>query len=164
MATEGSKKRGRGTIKEVAAFFSRDRNVASPLGITTEGTRHSCRVREDCPPQPKGTRHSCRVVSVSAAGRNAHDSFRAASPPRPSLNMVVTILSYATGMSRPLWHRALIRQPLRRTIPRSEGIHQPRSESSNGKMRMPSGAQLRLNACVKKRRRNVWSVFATSAR
>ena len=44
----------------------RDKNVASPLDVGLEGTRHSC-----------------RVASVSAEGRNVRESLRAAEPPRP---------------------------------------------------------------------------------
>ena len=44
----------------------RDKSVASPVGASATGARHSC-----------------LAVSVSAEGRNAQDSLRAAEPPRP---------------------------------------------------------------------------------
>ena len=94
--------------------FSRDRNVASPLFP-------SATIATLAVAQPKGTRHSCRVASASPVRRVAPKSFRAASPPRPPPLVVFTSPSHATGMSRPLCSC----QPFRRTMPRSEGIHQP---------------------------------------
>ena len=46
----------------------------------------------------------------------------------------------------------------------SDGTHHPRGERSKSKTRTPSGAQFRLNACVKNLRMKVLSVdFTTDA-
>ena len=53
-------------------FERRDKSVASPLGASATGARHSC-----------------LAVSVSAEGRNAQDSLRAAESPRPQFDFAV---------------------------------------------------------------------------
>ena len=69
---------------------SRDKNVASPLDVVGDSV-----VRDKNVASPldvvglEGTRHSCRVASVSAEGRDARKSLRAAEPPRPLFSFAV---------------------------------------------------------------------------
>ena len=68
----------------------RDKNVASPLDVVGDSV-----VRDKNVASPldvvglEGTRHSCRVASVSAEGRDARKSLRAAEPPRPLFSFAV---------------------------------------------------------------------------
>ena len=71
----------------------RDRSVASPLGASATGasatgasaTGASATGASATGASATGARHSCLAVSVSAEGRNAQDSLRAAEPPRPQI-------------------------------------------------------------------------------
>ena len=61
----------------------RDKNVASPLDAVGDSVVRDKNVASPLDAGLEGTRHSCRVASVSAEGRDARKSLRAAEPPRP---------------------------------------------------------------------------------
>ena len=68
---------------------SRDKNVASPLDAVGDSVVRDKNVASPLDVGLEGTRHSCRVASVSAEGRDARKSLRAADPPRPLFSFAV---------------------------------------------------------------------------
>ena len=60
-----------------------NKNVASPLDAAGDSVVRDKNAASPLDAGLEGTRHSCRVASVSAEGRDARKSLRAAEPPRP---------------------------------------------------------------------------------